>query len=109
MSRGRQELGATLARAHEAWQRRWENDGMPLLRYRVSFWCDARAFREIVDISMSAPVSSFTARYDCRGDPQAVIGFDCPYETWEVLRKSFESVPATKRSFRQEELPEGGD
>lgn len=109
MRGGKQELDATLARAHEAWRKRWADDDRPLVHYRVSFWCDARAFREVVDTAMSAPVSSFTATYDWTADPQAVIGFDCTYETWEVLRKSFESVPATKRSFRQCGLPEGGD
>lgn len=101
------DLEATLQRAHEAWRERWHESDAPKLHYRVSFDCDERAFGEVVGIAVSALITGFSARFDSSSAPAAVVEFDCTYEVWEGLRKSFESVPARSRRFRQEEKIEG--
>lgn len=101
------DLEATLQRAHAAWRERWRQDDARRMHYRVSFDCDAKAFGEVVGIAVSALITGFSARFDAATTPAAVIEFDCTYEVWEGLRKSFEGVPSKSRRFRQEEKQEG--
>ena len=102
------DLEETMRRCHDAWAQRWKSGKLPRQHYRVTFEGGAKTLSEAAQIVSSAQISGLSVAFDGSEVPQLRIEFDCQYEVWEGLRKSFESVPCVKRWFKQSEISEKG-